>query len=141
MNDIFLNLKIYCLLLCWSKKWGRIGTKVLSKWSKKVKNKIELRSLQENRGILMAKIVGIFRRPLFSRKFVGISDGIPTTSDFLFLSEIGQNFVQIVRRLWRPSESPSEFGVFSCSGWSYISMWNLEKNKTLITLINKMDTF
>ena len=53
--------------------------------------------------------------PCFLGNSSELADGIPTTSDFLFSSEIGQNSVQSVRRLCRPSESPSEFGVFSCS--------------------------
>ena len=53
--------------------------------------------------------------PCFLGNSSELADGIPTTLNFLFSSEIGRKSVQKVRRLWRPSESPSEFGVFSCS--------------------------
>ncbi|KAF2610432.1 hypothetical protein F2Q70_00013626 [Brassica cretica] len=43
-----------------------------------------------------------------------MADGIPTTSNFWFSSEIGRQSVTNVRRHLSPSEPPSEFGVFSC---------------------------
>ena len=62
------------------------------------------------------KVVGIIRRAIFSRKFVG--NGRRNSDDFKFFVFVG-NWSEIRHKRptnFNPSEPRSEFGVFSCSG-------------------------